>query len=144
MEKKLIIEVGKFYKTAAGNKVRIYATNCGEDDPVHGAVLLGSGWESRSWYSNGTYCKENTSSSDIVDEWIDKPELDWSKMAIWHKFAAMDPNGDWWVYPSMPEVDTIGEQWTQGGDMCMSMVPAEYAPKFEGSWKDSLIERPTA
>lgn len=36
----LKIEVGKYYRTGHGEKVRIYATDGSKEYPMHGAVLI--------------------------------------------------------------------------------------------------------
>lgn len=70
------IEVGKFYKTRDGRKVRIYAMDAGGNYPVHGAILDSDGtWFMENWYGEGLFLKshEEECHNDIVSEW-DEPK----------------------------------------------------------------------
>lgn len=65
----LKIEVGKFYKTRDGNKVRIYTTDRGGRYPIHGAIFDGR-WINAEWEKTGQYADwVPLSSADIVAEW---------------------------------------------------------------------------
>jgi len=68
------IEVGKFYKSKNGNKIRIYnidKENCNE---VHGAMLLQGVWYVNSWSESGHFfSNESICEKDIIGEWIDPP-----------------------------------------------------------------------
>lgn len=61
------LEVGKFYKTWAGNKARIYAVDCGGQFSIHGAVFLNDIWSSKTW------CKERVL-VDLVSEWTENEQ----------------------------------------------------------------------
>lgn len=67
------IEVGKFYRTRSGNKVRIYALDGGGHYQVHGAIEIeddDNHWDVQSWSINGTWNEVLTDHSfDIVSEW---------------------------------------------------------------------------
>ena len=54
---KLEIEIGKFYKTVAGLKARIYALD-GIGESIHGAVYGDSGWRVTSWDAKGIKDKD--------------------------------------------------------------------------------------
>ena len=138
------ITVGKFYKTRDGHKVRIYATDGSPQYPIHGAYLNHDNhWTQTACTLTGEYfCNCNYGSPlAIVSEWSDKPEFDWSKHSPWLKYAAQDKNGLWFLYSDRPE-KSCASWWliTQGGAL---LIPAEYTPKFSGSWEDSLISRST-
>lgn len=80
------IEVGKFYKTKAHEKVRIYALD-GEDQGVktiHGAVLYEDRWISHIWVHDGRNIKRSDSHRDIISEWDNKS---------WKGKAWIDLNG---------------------------------------------------
>lgn len=64
------IEVGKFYRTRDGKKVRIYDINGGGEYPIHGAYEL-EFWHSTTWNSEGFYNSGNPQSgiNDIASEW---------------------------------------------------------------------------
>ena len=74
MEKELKIEVGKFYRTYDGSKVRIYALDGGGDHSTHGASQNGNGtWTPDSWTKCGRYnraAKSSENELDIKEEWI--------------------------------------------------------------------------
>ena len=67
------IEVGKFYKTRDGLKVRIYSTDGLGTFCIHGAVYIAHeieplwGWESSEWDQSGKSIY--ASKVDIISEW---------------------------------------------------------------------------
>lgn len=64
------IEVGKFYRTISGEKVRIYATDGEDSCPVHGAILIPSkGWSLYHWAKDGGSTTGSRGIYDIVGEW---------------------------------------------------------------------------
>ena len=70
----MTLEVGKFYKTRSGDKVRIYATDGRNMEdaphPVHGAILCENGWVAEQWSVEGKYDYDGSATqSDIVSEW---------------------------------------------------------------------------
>ena len=50
-----MIDINKKYRTRDGREVRIYATDGGDDFPVHGAIKDRDEavWRNYSWHSNG-------------------------------------------------------------------------------------------
>ena len=50
-----MIDINKKYQTRDGREVRIYATDGGDDFPVHGAIKDRDEavWRNYSWHSNG-------------------------------------------------------------------------------------------
>ncbi len=92
----LVIEVGKYYKTRDGHKIRIYAIDGHSHYSIHGAVLWDDGWEVIGWTQEGFYYwEEGESGVDIVSEWTEPhPAESWEvdkKILIsvdeerWHK-----------------------------------------------------------
>lgn len=73
------IEAGKRYVSRSGLEVRIYATDCGGEFPIHGARLLTPGWwESETWTPDGFYMANRDGNTfDIVGPWVDPPEPKW-------------------------------------------------------------------
>ena len=51
----MMIDINKKYRTRDGREVRIYATDGGDDFPVHGAIKDRDEavWRNYSWHSNG-------------------------------------------------------------------------------------------
>jgi len=62
------IKAGKRYLTAGGDEVRIYATDGGEPQPVHGAMKGDHGWEADTWTADGSYLETTGSRYDIERE----------------------------------------------------------------------------
>lgn len=73
----MIIEPGKFYKTRNGRKARIYATDGGDDFPLHGAVFDASRWDPRAWRKDGLvfHHLRGEHSADIIAEWTEPHPL---------------------------------------------------------------------
>lgn len=109
----------------------------GGDYPIHGASLAKDGWHKDSWTSNGLSVKDCVSAFDIIEEWVQKPVVDWSVMPAWANYIAMEKSGDWYWFNILPRFSKIC--WLNGGDC--GEIPEQYAPKFEGDWKDSLVAR---
>jgi hypothetical protein len=122
----LNFEVGKAYQTFDGRKAVCLTTT------LDGKFRIGLqvGGRLIEITGDGVY---------IVGEWIDKPVIDWSAMPAWAKFVAMDVGGDWWWYEKKPVISGVmfhckSEYYHE--------IPSEYAPKWGGDWRNSLIERP--
>jgi hypothetical protein len=121
----LKFEVGKTYRTFDGRKAVCLTTT------LAGKFRIG--------LQVGGRLIEITGDGDyIASEWIDKPVIDWSLMPAWAKFVAMDKKGKWWWYTHKPSLE---HTWCiiEG---FVGKIPSEYAPKWEGDWRNSLIERP--
>jgi hypothetical protein len=64
------------YRTRAGSRVRIYATDCGGDYPIHGAYCYDDEgidiWYLAAWKANGQYTgttdDEYESAFDLVED----------------------------------------------------------------------------
>jgi hypothetical protein len=125
----LKFEVGKAYQTRDGRKAVCLTTTLGEMHPI--GLQVGKNFieTTKKGHFYGDTLK---SQNDIISEWIDKPDIDWSLMPAWAKFVAMDKEGNWDWYTSAPNT----------GLYMAGKIPAEYAPKWEGEWRKSLIERP--
>lgn len=141
-------EVGKFYQSRDGRKIRIYATD-GSDNysyPVHGAVLESTGWVFNTWTIDGWLLSGKVERPlDIVSEWIEKPEVDWASMPAWMRFVAKDnSSGAWYCYDQAPFHSKDEGVWTVSGSILALRIPRDFEPKFAGDWKDSLCERPKA
>ncbi len=71
------IEVGKFYSTRNGKKVRIYATDSLDYYPIHGGFERSQNiWVARVWAIDGTHITGICGDLDIVSEWVEpKPKM---------------------------------------------------------------------
>jgi len=134
------IEVGKYYRTRDGRKARIYAVDGREGSNIHGAVLNEIGWETSTWAITGQWVSGKTS-RDLISEWTDRPEVDWSAMPRWAEWVAMDKDGEWTFFSAKPSMD-IGCWWSDGDVTYLAEIPPSYAPKWDGDWRDSLVRRP--
>lgn len=133
------IEVGKYYRTRDGRKARIYAVDGREGSNIHGAVLNEIGWITSTWAITGQWVSAETG-RDLISEWIDKPEVDWSAMPKWAEWVAMDADGEWrWFSFREPVVDLTSDSWENY--QFSGKIPPSYAPKWTGDWKDSLVRR---
>ena len=50
-----MIDINKKYRTRVGREVRIYATDGGGPQPVHGAISGLNFWSTANWSKNGSY-----------------------------------------------------------------------------------------
>ena len=136
------IEVGKLYKTRGGYKYRVYATDGVGKFPVHGAVLMDDGWGFNTLTKDGFSSSEYQSPYDIISEWVETPEVDWSLYPKWWEYVAMDENGEWNGVWGAGLLCVINRWLFDAPDGMLQSVPPEYSPKFNGNWKDSLVKRP--
>ena len=95
-----MFEVGKEYKTRAGHRARIYATDGEKGNPIHGAVLLETGWSSTSWSGTGQF--HWNVSSVVSPHDLMPPEKE-------RKIAYFSPSGI--VYFCSPEEETPPASW---------------------------------
>jgi hypothetical protein len=125
----LKFEVGKAYRTCDGRKAVCLTTT------LAGKFRIG--------LQVGGRLIEITGDGDyIVSEWIDKPVIDWATMPVWAKFVAMDKGGKWYLHTSKPLIDEDFYYWNAKLDGIANLIPIQYYPKWEGDWRNSLIERP--
>lgn len=135
----LDIQPGKLYRTRDGHKARVYATDGRGQHSVHGALLQKDGWNDCSWTASGHHYSNTTErGADLISEWIDKPEVNWSAMPAWAEWVAMDFDGQWFWFKEQP--DQGSKRWICDGPF--GPIPSSYTPTFSGDWKDSLVQRP--
>lgn len=140
------IEVGKFYKTRNGCKVRIYAT----DGEIHGAIFLGNEWLIRTWCADGSFMKILTHDSDIVSEWEEPLDFDWNCLPAWADgiFKANSHSDGTWFYYAGKEPNFMEDSlngWEVSSCTNYDRIPKKFAPKnYKGSIKDSIHKRPTS
>lgn len=137
----LKIEPGRFYRLRNGRKMRCYAIDGCRDLSIHGATKVDEGWKLGSWYSDGKAVKYSVSTADIISEWEDKPEIDWSLYPSWVKAVAMDKNRVWYTYIATPII-WDGENFWDSSARTSTQILHEYAPKWVGDWRNSLVVRP--
>lgn len=95
------IEAGKFYRCRDGSKARIYATDAGGLDPIHGARWNEVTWVSETWDEEGCYSVNSGATPfDLVSEWEEpKPS----------RIAYIDDAG--YVCLFLPEKQPETEHW---------------------------------
>ena len=54
-----MIDINKKYQTRDGREVRIYATDGGGRNPVHGSIKEEDGWIFQVWPKNGRYFEDD-------------------------------------------------------------------------------------
>ena len=141
----MTIEAGKFYKLRNGLKARIYATDANNTYPIHGAYFADQ-WLLTQWRGDGRsrYQGGISGEYDIISEWVDKPDKEiFSTLPPWIKWVAKDEDRTWWGYTGEPYIDLDKEEWDnqKNGKHIATIIPPEYAPQWDGDWKDSLIGR---
>ena len=63
-----MIDPAKKYRTRDGREVRIYATDGGNGETVHGAINNEGFWKSHAWDQSGfAFIGTGTSSSDLIE-----------------------------------------------------------------------------
>ena len=153
----LKLEIGKCYRTRDGRKVFVVDRMGGHRDSFEVKLFDNEDkFSYDNYYPDGRYALDDFSDEDIVAEWVDeppqeeppepspapapaKPVVDWTTLPAWANWVAMDSNGEWLWYYDKPRMDEIA--WFSYNSM-YQVIPSEYAPAFEGDWKDSLRERP--
>src|SRR5690554_5280196 len=124
------IEVGKFYKTRHGSKVRVYTNDACGDYCVHGAILIkgevgGEYWRVECWTADGVYRKYNTSDLDLIAEWTEPLDFDPSCLPAWANWIVMIENGSWFWFQSQPDMYTEG-YWVGGSIDTKGYIPQQY------------------
>lgn len=134
------IEPGKFYKTRSGRKARIYAVDGDSVRPIHGAIIANGDWILAGWGMDGNfYDSSNESEYDLISEWTEPLDFDWSVLPPWMNWIAKDSDDNWWAFSHKPFLTK--SIWETNGDGLS--IPPNYAPKnFTGDWTKSLHERP--
>lgn len=73
----------------------------------------------------------------------EEPIVDWSALPAWFNWVAMDKDGSWFTFRDKPTADNgCWNNYDLNEDYIFIDIPPEYTPKFNGDWKDSLVERP--
>ena len=62
-----MIDKNKVYKTRDGREVRIYATDGGGKNPVHGSIKQEDGWILQVWPKSGRYDDDEDYRIDLIE-----------------------------------------------------------------------------
>jgi hypothetical protein len=69
-----MIDINKKYRTRDGREVRIYATDGGGRNAIHGAIKMENGWIYQIWPKGGRYF-EDEDGDEVEEYWIDLIEV---------------------------------------------------------------------
>ncbi len=145
------LKLGKCYKTRDGRKARVICDDLKTRYNCNFIALVMDGHKDKP-FEETIYVNEYgkmgliNSDYDLVSEWIDKPEFDWSKAAAWHVAVAKAKyDRKWYVFDKIPEYRDCYDRYTyvRGSVLyCGEQIPDEHSPIWDGDIKDSLIIRP--
>ena len=62
-----MIDINKKYQTRDGREVRIYATDGGSRNPVHGSIKEEDGWILQVWPKSGRYDDDEDYRIDLIE-----------------------------------------------------------------------------
>lgn len=129
------IELNKTYRTRDGRKARVICVDRISLRPI--VFLIGENCEEPMvCHKDGGIYHDTETLFDLISEWEDKPIFDRSLLPAWaNKAIAMDSTNLWFCYSEVP-VMCMGI-WRMKRRSCI--IPKEYAPKWTGDWKDSLL-----
>ena len=144
----LKIEAGKFYRDRKDRNWEA-VKSCKNYTGIPLFLLMCEKECCSNWVdlAGRNYTKTGDSSCDLISEWIDAPEVDWSFIPPWFIALAMNKNFDWRAFTEKPSLLVGNSIWSipgtfyQPGQTVID-IPSQYAPKFTGDWKDSLVCRP--
>jgi hypothetical protein len=137
----LKLEAGKFYRTRGGRKVQCLTTARRGNDPFPVVSLSCDHGELWSHKLNGEYERQSGSKLDLISEWVDAPEVDWSLFSPWVVAVMMGNSGVWYEWTSDPKIST--RDFNGFEDMSDARrIPPQYSPKWTGPWQQSLVVRP--
>jgi hypothetical protein len=137
----LKLEVGKYYRSRAGDKWRVLATNAVGSYPVVAEISDG---QVETFTAEGFCSLSCKCGEDLLSEWTDGPKVDWAAMPKWAKAVAFVPQMLMWAhFENVPRPSECPAGWIFSG--VIGLIPDAYAPKMPTSdwrWQDSLILRP--
>lgn len=134
------LEIGKEYITRSGLKVKVYDIAESVDYPVIAGVLKNNTIYPATYTKEGRRLFVETDDYDIVGEWQEPLDFDWSCLPKWaNQYIAMDRIGVWYAFNTKPFKREC--YWSTYSDN--THIPTEHAHKnFKGSWKNSLFKNP--
>lgn len=141
------LEIGKEYKTRNGLKVKIYDIAESGVFPVVAGLIEKDKIIPITYTLNGRYYKNELHLKDIIGEWQEPLDFDWSCLPPWaNEYIAMDGAGTWYAYSVMPKKSEKSLVWFPAEgyrELDFIVIPNNYAPKnFKGGWENSLFKNP--
>ena len=100
-----MIDKSKQYRTRDGREVRIYATDGGGKDHIHGAVKHECGsWVAEHWFSGGKYAFSGVHMKDLIEV---KPRI---KREVWVNVYRQDDGEEFLeIAFHKDELDAVGD-----------------------------------
>lgn len=138
------LEIGKEYVTRNGLKVKVYDIAGEGAYPVITGVIKDNIITLTSYTIDGVYVPGRSGSYDIVGEWQEPLDFDWSCLPAWcNKYIAMDRGGEWFAYSMAPYKSSEYPIWCAQKREENALIPEDYTPKnFKGDWENSLFKNP--
>lgn len=87
-----MIDKSKTYRTRDGREVRIYATDGGDGNGVHGAIKTGDLWVVTAWPGNGVISNFTQSGLDLIEV---RPRI---KRKVWVNVYRQDDGYEFATY----------------------------------------------
>lgn len=136
------LKIGKEYVTRNGLKVKIYDIAESGDYPVIAGILESNGISPNTYTKEGRLNITGISDLDIIGEWQEPLEFDWSCLPPWiNEYIAMDEDGRWFAFSKKPTVSLERFGAEHGGEALL--IRETYTPKnFKGTWDKSLFKNP--
>lgn len=132
-----------FWREEGGGKAEVVEVRdpSEKDGYVDPGKYVAIGWNSKGraqkWNALG---KTFVSSDDLVEPWVDRVEWNWEWAPPWFDWIMLGQRGDWYMFKDEPEHDCNGVVLPYGKHC---FIPAEYAPKWTGDWRNSKTKRPS-
>jgi hypothetical protein len=134
------LEIGKEYVTRSGLKAKVYDIAGAGEYPVIAGVLKDNIVTPTSYTIDGVYVCGRSSSYDIIGEWQEPLDFDWSCLPAWaSECIAMDSEGVWIAFNCK---SLKSSEYLNYKEISIR-IHEDYTPKnFKGTWKDSLFKNP--
>jgi hypothetical protein len=134
---------GEIWLRRDGGKARIYATNCSDTYPIHGATESDGQWFVNVWTANGSYsASERNAAYDLIRryDWREELKPIWAVLKPEYRWMAMDTCGIWYVYSSKPRIEPDKYYWE--ADLEYEGTHELSMPTPNCPWYETLTERP--
>ena len=144
---KIAPKSGETWVRRDGGLARIYAVDCSDTYPIHGATKSDGQWFVNVWTSDGHYSvSEKTAAYDLIHKYDWRIELApiWAVLKPEYRWVAMDFMGEWFAYESEPHIN-IFEDVLCSADGTREELLSSRAftlPHPDCPWYETLTERP--
>ena len=96
-----MIDINKKYRTRDGREVRIYATDGGGKNPVHGSIKQEDGWILQVWPKSGRYFEDDDEGYriDLIEVRPRHKRTVWVTVYPMNRYYISDENIQCDIYP---------------------------------------------